>query len=124
MRFDGTHSRSGIFSIDVADASGGVIIFVKRDLSFSKLSTSSLPLLDPYSDYIEVNISLNDFSLLSFLNVYAPPIRSFTKDSRTNFFLSPFFPPMWKRKRWIFRERIHRKKIASTASTSLVYTRF
>ena len=86
LQFHGTHSRSGIFSTDVANASGGVIIFVKQCLSFSELSTFSLSLLGPYSDYVEVNISLNDSSSLSFLNVYAPPIRSSTKDSRTNFF--------------------------------------
>ena len=103
LQSHGTHSRSGIFSTDVADASGGVIIFVKQGLSFSELSISYLSSLDPYSDYVEINISLNNFSSLSFLNVYAPPIRSCTKDSRTNSFLSPFFPPMWKRKRWIFR---------------------
>ena len=103
LRSHGTHSRSGIFSTDVADASGGVIIFVKQGLSFSELFISSFSSLDPYSDYVEVNISLNNFSSLSFLNVYAPHIRSSTKDSRTNIFLSPFFLPMWKRKRWIFR---------------------
>ena len=86
LRSHDTHSRSGIFSPDVAGASGGVIIFVKQGLSFSELSTSSLTSLDPYSDYVKVNISLNNFSSLSFLNVYAPPIRSSTKDSRTNFF--------------------------------------
>ena len=85
LQSHGTHSRSGIFSTDVADASGGVIIFVKHGLFFSELSTSSLFLLDPYSDYVEVNISLNYSSSLSFLNVYAPPICSSTKDSRTNF---------------------------------------
>ena len=72
LRSHGTHSRSGIFSTDVADASGGVIIFVKQGLSFSELSTSSFSSLDPYSDYVEVNISLNNFSSLSFRNVYAP----------------------------------------------------
>ena len=41
--------------------------------------------LDPYSDYVEMNISLNDLSSLSFLNVYTPPIRSST-DSTTDFF--------------------------------------
>ena len=85
LQSHGTHSRSGIFSTDVADASGGVIIFVKQCLFFSELSTS-LSSLDPYSDYVEVNISLNNFSSLSFPNVYAPPIRSSTKDNRTNFF--------------------------------------
>ena len=52
LRSDGTHSRSGIFFIDVADASGGIIIFVKQGLSFSDLSTSYLSLLYPYSDYV------------------------------------------------------------------------
>ena len=92
LRSHGTHSRSGIFSTDVADASGGVIIFVKQGLSFSELSTSSLSSLDPYSDYVEVNISLNNFSSLSFLNVYVPPIRSSTKDSRTNIFSLSVLP--------------------------------
>ena len=118
LQSHGTHSRSGIFSTDVADASGGVIIFVKHGLSFSELSTSSLSLLDPYSNYVEVNISLNNSSSFSFLNAYAPPVRSSTKDSRTNFFLSPFFPPVWKRKRWIFRAS------GSTASASSFRFRF
>ena len=119
LRFHGTHSRSGIFSTDVADASGSVIIFVKQGLFFSELSTSSLSLLGPYSDYVEVNISLNDSSSLSFLNVYAPPICSSTKDSRTNFFFSLFFLPMWKRKRWIFRASASTEKVPLPASASL-----
>ena len=86
LRSHGTHSRSGIFFIDVADASGGVIIFVKQGLFFSELSTWSLSSLDPYCDYVEVNISLDNFSSLSFLNIYALPIHSSPKDSRTNFF--------------------------------------
>ena len=73
LRFEGTHSRSGIFSTNVTDASGGVIIFVRQSIFFSELSTS----LDPYSDYVEVNISLNDSSSLSFFNVYAPPYSLF-----------------------------------------------
>ena len=92
LQSHGTHSRSGIFSTNVADASGGVIIFVKQGLSFFELSTSSVSSLDPYSDYVEVNISLNNFFSLSFLNVYAPPIRSSTKDSRTNFFSLSILP--------------------------------
>ena len=92
LQFHGTHSRSGIFSTDVADACGGVIIFVKQGLSFSELSTSSLSLLGPNSDYVKVNISLNNFSSLSFLIVYTPPIRSSTKDSRNNFFSLSILP--------------------------------
>ena len=37
--------------------------------AFSELSISSLSSFDPCSDYVEVNISLNDSSSFSFLNV-------------------------------------------------------
>ena len=93
VRSDRIHSRWGILSPDYLHASGNVIIFVKQSLSFSGLSISSLSLLGPYSDYVRVNISLNNFSPLSFLNVYAPSIRSFSTDSRTDYFSPPFFPP-------------------------------
>ena len=92
LRFDGTHFRSGIFFTDVTDASGGVIIFVRQGLSFYELITSFLSSLNPYSDYAEVNISINDSSSLSFLNVYAPSISSSPKDSRTNFFSPSILP--------------------------------
>ena len=117
----GTHSRSGIFSTDVADASGGVIIFVRQGSSFSELSTSSLSSLDLYSDYAEVNISLNASSSLSFLNVYAPHIRSSPKDSRTNFF-SPSILPSYVEAEAVdfsrFCFRFRRKSTAPTASAS------
>ena len=114
-----THSRSGIFSTDVADSSGSVIIFVKQGSFFSELSSSPLSSLGPYSNYVEVNISLNGSSLLSFFNVYAPTIRSSTKDSRINFFsLSPFFPPMRKWKWWIFCASASTEKVP--LSTSLL----
>ena len=87
LRSDRTHSRSGILSPDATHASGGVIIFVRQGLSFSEHSTSSLSLLDPYSDYVSVNISLNNSSSVSFVNVYAPPpIRSSPTDGRTDYF--------------------------------------
>ena len=118
LRSDGTHSRSGIFSTDVTDASGGVIIFVKQGSSFSELSTSSLSLLNPYSDYVRVNISLNDSSSLSFLNVHASPIPSSPKDSRTHLF-SPSILPQKK-------DRFHRFQLllpaSAFASTSLLQT--
>ena len=126
LQFYGTQSRSGIFSTDVADASGGVIIFVKQGLFFSELSTSSLSLLGPYSDYVEVNISLNaSSSSLSFLNVYAPPIRSSTKDSRTNFFSLSILPSYVEAEAVDFsRFRFHSKSTASTASASSFRFRF
>ena len=92
LRSDRTHSRSGILCPDDTHASGGVVIFVKQGRSFSELSTSSLSLLDPYSDYVGVNISFNDSSSLSFLNVYAPPIRSSPTDGRTDSFSHSILP--------------------------------
>ena len=74
---------------DATHASGGVIIFVS--LSFSELSTSSLSSLDPYPDCVGVNISLNNSSSLSSLNVYAPPIRSSQTDGRTDSFAPSIF---------------------------------
>ena len=109
LQSHGTHSRSGICSTDEADASGGVIIFVKQGLSFSELSTSSLSSLGPYSDYVKVNISLNGSSSLSFLNVYGPPFVLLRRIAEPISFLSPFFPPMWKR--WIFRASASAEKV-------------
>ena len=92
LRSDRTHSWSGILSTDATHASGGVVIFVRQDLSFSELSTTSLSSLDPYSDYVGINISLNNSSSLSFLNVYAPPIRSYPTDGRTDSFSPSILP--------------------------------
>ena len=87
LRSDRIHSRSGILSRDATHASSGVIIFVRQGLSFSELSTSSLSSLDPYSDYVGViNISLNNSSSLSFLNVHAPLFCSSPTDGRTDSF--------------------------------------
>ena len=77
LRSDRTHSRYGILSPDATNASGGVIIFVKQGQSFSELSTS-LSSLNPYSDYVGVNISPNNSSSVSFLNVYAHPYLLFS----------------------------------------------
>ena len=52
----------------------------------------SLSSLDPYSDYVEVNISLNNSSSLSFLNMYAPPICSSPMDDRTDSFSPSILP--------------------------------
>ena len=127
LRSHGTHSRSGIFSIDVADASGGVIIFVKQGLFLSELSIYSLSLLGPYSDYVEVNISPNDSSSLSFLDAYAPHIRSSTKDSRTNFFSLSILPSYVEAEAVEFFALplpLPQKKTASTASASSFRFRF
>ena len=109
------------FSTNVTDASSGVIIFVRQGLSFSEFSTSTLSLFDLYSDCVEVNISLNDSSSLSFLNVYAPPLCSSPTNSRTNFFSSSILPSYVEVEAVEFSHfRFHRKRIASASvSTSL-----
>ena len=89
LRSDSTHSRSGILSHDATHASGGVVIFVRQGLSFSKLSTSSLSSLDPYSDYLGINISLSNSYWLLFLNAYAP-LYSLFSDRWQNRFLFSF----------------------------------
>ena len=103
LRSDPTHSRSGIFSTDVADASGGVIIFVKQSLFSSELSTSSLSSLGPYSDYVKVNISPNDSCSLLFLNAYAPLFVLLRRIAEPISFLFPFFPPCRSGRGGIFR---------------------
>ena len=86
LHSDLTHSRSGILSSNTTHTSSGIVIFVRQGLSFSELSTSTLSLLDPYSDYVGINISLNNYSSVSFLNVYAPPICSSPTDGRIDSF--------------------------------------
>ena len=90
---DRTHSRSGILSSDTTHASGGVVVFVRQGLSFSELSTTSLSSLDPYSDYVGINISLNNSSSLSFLNVYAPLFVPPQRMAELTPFHPPSFPP-------------------------------
>ena len=89
---DRTHSRSGTLSPDVTHARGSVITFFEQGLSFSELFISSVSSLNPNSNYVGINISLNNFSSLSFLNVYAYPIRSFPTDSIIDFFFSFIVP--------------------------------
>ena len=109
VRSDRTHSRSGILSSDASHASGGVVIFVRQGLSFSELSTTSLSSLDPYSDYVGVNISLNKSSSVSFLNVYAPLFAPPQRIAEPIPSLPQFFPP---------------PEISSFWGTSIAITRF
>ena len=86
LHFDHTHFWSGILSRDTTHASSSDgIILVRQGLSFS------FSLLDPYFDYLWVNISLGNSSLLSF-NVYAPPICSSSTSGRTDSFSPSILP--------------------------------
>ena len=98
-------------------------------LSRAYPSLSFLPALflrlTPYSDYAEVNIFPNDSFSLSFLIVYASPICSSTKDSRTNFF-SPSILPSYVEAVEFFALPLPQKKdrfqLPLPASASLVKT--
>ena len=81
-----------------------------RAYFFSELSTSSLSSLDPYSDYVGINISLNNSSSVSFLNVCVPPLFSPLQQMAEPIpFLLPFFPP---------------PEISSILGTSIAIARF
>ena len=92
FRSDRTHSRSGNLAPNDSHIGGGVITFVRQGLSPSQFSTDSLSSLDPYSDYVGVTIPCLNSSPLSFLNVYAPPIRPSYQDGRSNSFTPSIIP--------------------------------
>ena len=71
---------------------GGVPILVKNDLSYTSLSS-----LDPSSDYLAIAVKIERAPPIHLFNVYVPPIRFSSSDSRPKSF-SPFllssFPPL------------------------------
>ena len=86
LRSNRIHSRSNILSLDDPHASGDVVIFIRQSRFFSELSTSPLSSPHPYSNYAGINMLLNNFFSLPFLNVCVPPTRSSLTDSKTDFF--------------------------------------
>ena len=92
LRSDRTYSRSSILFPNATHPGSGVIIFVRKGLSSSELSTSSLSSLDPYSDYVGVNISLNNSSSLSFLNPYWTATRTNRQNTKIFQYLCLFIP--------------------------------
>ena len=66
---------------------GGVLILVKNGLSYTSLSTQSLSSLDPSSA-----VKIKGAAPIHLFNVYVPPIRSSSSDSRPKSF-SPFLLP-------------------------------
>ena len=70
-----------------------VVIFIRQGLSFSELSIFSLSSLEPYSDYVGINISFNNSSSVSFLNVYASLFAPPQRMAELTPSLPPSFPP-------------------------------
>ena len=93
LRSDRTHSRSGILFPGATHANGDFIMFVRQGLSLSQLSTSSLSSLDLYSNYVGVNISLNNSYPLSFHNMYTHLFNPPRQIAEPTPFLPPFSPP-------------------------------
>ena len=60
------------------------------DRAYSSLNFLSS--FDPFSDYAGINISLNNFPSLSFLNVYAPLFAFLQRIEEPTSFLSQFLP--------------------------------
>ena len=93
LHSDCTHSRSGILSPDATHASGGVIIFVRQGLSFSKLSTSSLrsiPTLIMYGSTSLLTTPPRSHFLMCTPPPLFAPLRRMAKPTP---FLPPLFPP-------------------------------
>ena len=65
---------------------GGVLILVKTGLSYTSLSTQSLSSLDPSSDYLAIAVKIKEAAPIHLFNVYVPPIRSSSSDSRPKSF--------------------------------------
>ena len=71
---------------------GGVLILVKNGLTYTSLSTQSLSSLDPSSDYLAIAVKIKGALPIHLFNVYVPPIRPSSSDSRPKSF-SPFLLP-------------------------------
>ena len=67
---------------------GGVLILVKNGLSYTSLSS-----LEPSSDYLAIAVKIKGAAPIHLFNVYVPPIRSSSSDSRPKSF-SPFLLPL------------------------------
>ena len=68
---------------------GGVLILVKNGLSCTSLSTQSLSILDPSSDYLAIAVKIKGTTPIHLFNIYVPPIHSSSSDSRPKSF-SPY----------------------------------
>ena len=80
LRSDCTHSWSGILSLVMPGTLAAASSF-SPGRTYPSRSFLPLSSVDPYSDYVRV--------YSSFLNVYAPSIRSSPTNSRTDSFFSP-----------------------------------
>ena len=88
LRSDGTHSRSGIFSTDGIDASGGVIIFARQDLSFS-MTRPSLDAFHPFG-LIWTNVRFCFLVMTGQTLLMSPKGRNASRDGRVTLWEGAF----------------------------------
>ena len=74
-------------TISTGNLEGGVLILVKNGLTYTFLSS-----FDPSSDYLAITVKIKGASPLHLFNVYVPPIRSSSSDSRPKSFSSFLLP--------------------------------
>ena len=67
-----------------------LVILVKNGLTYTSLSTQSLSSLDPSSNCLAITVKIKGASPIDLFNVYVPPIRTSSSDSRPKSF-SPFY---------------------------------
>ena len=77
LRSDRAHSQSGLFLLMPCTIAAVSTFSSSKVLSFCALSTISLSLLDPNSNFVQVNPSLNNSSSFSFILVHSPAHASF-----------------------------------------------
>ena len=81
------------FSLLIPRMLAAALSFSSGRAFFYELSTSTLSSLDSYYDYVGINISPNNSSSVSFLNVYAPLFAPPQRTAEPIPSLPPFFPP-------------------------------
>ena len=79
-------------TISTGNLGVGVLILVKNGLTYTSLFTQSLSCLDPSSDSLVITVKIKGALPVHFFNVYVPPIRFSSSDSRPKSF-SPFLLP-------------------------------
>ena len=79
-------------TISTGNLGSSVLILVENGLTYTSLSTQSLSSLDPSSDYLPITVKIKGASPIHLFNIYVPPIRSSSSDSRPKSF-SPFLLP-------------------------------
>ena len=79
-------------TVSTGNLGGGALILVKNGLTYTPFSTQLLSSLDPSSNYLAITVKIKGVSPIHLFNVYVPPIRSSSSDSRPKF-SSPFLLP-------------------------------